>query len=427
MRYFFIFSAIVAAFWLGIYAVEHSQDVTIKYLWNDNPMSVSLTSTALLFSSVLGLVGLYLLFTVLKTLFGLRARLRNRRISKLSNKAKQELTQGLVHFTEGHWEQSEQQLLNSITHSETPLVNYLAAARAAHMQEAYARRDTYLKKASEQGEGAHIAVAVSQAEMQYSCGQTEQARATLIHLRETAPTHPYANKLLAKVYYHQEDWGKLFELLPELNKLELIKEKDRQLYEVTALTGIFQTLAHKKDVAKLTSLWKKLPADIRSKPQAILLYCKALSQSEENATSDKLLLTSINKLWDEKLIERYGLIEHSKLGVAIKQAEKWLIEHENSPMLLLALARLHRKYQLWGKSKTYYNASLNIAPSAAVYLEFAELLEELEEDENAQTCYQYGLRYSIHKKGGILTLKSNAIADPKLAVVPEADKELYSI
>jgi len=427
MRYFFIFAAIVGAFWLGIYAVEHSQDITIKYLWNDNPMSVSLTSTTLLFSAILGLIGLYLLFTLLKGIFGLRARLKNRRLTKLSSKAKQEMTQGLVHFTEGHWDQSEKLLINSISHSETPLINYLAAARAAHMQEAYDRRDAYLKKASEQGEGAHIAVAVSQAEMQYSCGQTEQARATLIHLREVAPKHPYANKLLAKVYYQQEDWGKLFELLPELNKLELIQEKDRKKYEITALTGFFQTLAHKKDAGKLNTFWKKLPADIRAKPTAILLYCQALSDAGEPVTSDKLLLSSISKQWDEKLIERYGLIEHKKLNAAIKQGEKWLVDHENSPMLLLTLARLHRQYQLWGKSKTYYNANLNIAPSTPVYLEFAELLEELKEHENAQICYQYGLRYSIHKKGEILSLTLEKAADPKLAIVTDAGDDIYSI
>jgi HemY protein len=370
---------------------------------------------------------LYLLVAILKAIFGLRKRLKKRKFAKLTETAKQEMTQGLVQFTEGHWEQAEKLLINSIAYSETPLINYLAAARAAHIQEAYDRRDKYLKKASEQGEDAHIAVAVSQAEMQYSCGQTEQARATLIHLREIAPKHPYANKLLAKVYYKQEDWNNLFELLPELNKLSLINDNDRKKYEVTALTGIFQTLANKKDVAKLQGLWKKLPADIRAKPQAVLLYCTALSEAGEQASSDKLLVSTLNKQWDEKLIERYGQIEHKKLNVAIKQAEKWLLEHETSPMLLLALARLHRNHQLWGKSKTYYNASLNIAPSASAYLEFAELLDELGETENAQMCYQYGLRYSIHNKGEILNLKAVNHSDPKLAVVPEVDQDIYSI
>ena len=190
MRYLIFFILIVGAFWLGIYAVQHSSDVTINYQWNDNPMSVSLTSTTLLITSILGIVGLYILFSLSKFLFGLRKRLKLRKHAKLATRANQELTKGLVHFTEGHWEQSEKVLLNNVAYSETPLLNYLAAARAAHMQESYDRRDTYLKIASEQGDEAQIAVAVSQAEMQFTSNQLEQSRATLIRLLEVSPKHP---------------------------------------------------------------------------------------------------------------------------------------------------------------------------------------------------------------------------------------------
>jgi HemY protein len=372
-------------------------------------------------------VGLYILFSFSKFLFGLRKRLKLRKQAKLTTKANQELTKGLVHFTEGHWEQSERILLNNVAYSETPLLNYLAAARAAHMQEAYDRRDSYLKIASEQGNDAQIAVSVSQAEMQFSSGQLEQSRATLIHLLEVSPKHPYAIKLLAKVYYQQEDWSNLFSLLPDLDKLSLIKDTDHKKYQTTALTGIFHTLSHKKDINNLQLLWKKLPQALRENSQAVLLYCQALSDAGDENSSNKLLVSQLNKNWDEKLIERYGLIEHSALGNAIKQAEKWLVGNEKSPMLLLALARLHRKYQLWGKSKAYYNSSLNFSPSAAVYLELAEMLEELGEDENAQTCYKLGLKYSIKKKGEILNLKSLRGQDTSLSIVPKTEGDIYSI
>ena len=427
MKYLLLFILIVGAFWLGIYAVQHSSDVTINYQWNNNPMSVSLTSTTLLITSILGIFGLYILFSTLKFLFGLRKRLKLRRHAKLSSKANQELTKGLVHFTEGHWDQSEKTLLNNVNHSETPLLNYLAAARAAHMQEAYDRRDSYLKIASEQGAEAQVAVSVSQAEMQFTSDQLEQSRATLIHLLEVAPKHPYAIKLLAKVYYQQEDWSNLFSLLPDLDTLSLIKEKDHKKYQTTALTGIFHTLSHKKDISSLQTLWKKLPNSIRENSQAVLLYCQALSEAGDETQSNKLLVTQLNKSWDEKLVERFGLIEHDNLGTAIKQAEKWLPENEKSPMLLLALARLHRKYQLWGKSKAYFNSSLNFSPSAAVYLELAGLLEELKEHENAQTCYKLGLKYSIHKRGEILNLKSVRALDPSLSIVPNIEDETYSL
>ncbi len=282
----------------------------------------------------------------------------------------------------------------------------LAAARSAHMQEAYDRRDDYLKTASEEGEEAQVAVAVSQAEMQFSSNQLEQSRATLIRLLEVTPKHPYALKLLAKVYYQQEDWNNLFSLLPDLDKLSLIKEKDNRKYQRTALTGIFHSLARKKDSKSLQALWKKLPNNLYENPEVLLLYCEALNESGDSEKSNKLLIDALAKKPDEKLFERYGLIEHENIGNAIKKAEKWLLDNSKSPMLLLALARLNRNFQLWGKSKSYYNASLNFSPSSAVYLELAELLEELSEHENAQLCYKQGLEYSIHKKGEILNLKA---------------------
>jgi len=424
MRYLILLlSVTIGAFWLGSYAFEHSVDVNIK--WGDWG-SITLTSTTALIAIILGFIAIYVLIALLKTLFGLRKRIRNHRRAKLVKKAKDELTGGLIQFTEGRWDKSEQMLLDSVKFSETPLLNYLAAARAAHMQEAYERRDAYLKAASEQGEEAEVAVAVSQADMQFNSGQFEQARATLVHLLESNPKHPYAIKLLAKVYYQQEDWSNLFDLLPELEKQSLIKKSDLEKFEVTALSGIFHMLAGKKEVSQIQALWKKLPANIREKPKAILLYCKALSEAGDDAASDKFLIAALNKSWDEGLIERYGLIKHQNLGKAIKQGEKWLVEHERSPMLLLALARLNRQYQLWGKSKTFYNSSLNFSPSAPVYLELAELLEELGEHENAEICYKQGLKYSVTNKGETLNLKSNREADPSLAVVPDIEEEIYS-
>ena len=408
MRIIITILLMIAAFWSANYAIKHSVDVVIHW---GKLGSISLTSTSLFIALILAFVCIYFLIALFRFLFGLSKRIRQYRQKRLSAQAQKELTKGLIHFTEGHWQQAEKTLTNNIAYSETPLLNYLAAARAAHMQEAYKRRDVYLKKASEQGKEAQTAVSVSQAEMQYTSGQLEQARATLIHLLEISPKHPYAIKLLAKIYFEQEDWHNLFLLLPELNKQSLINEHDRNKYEATALSGIFMTLAQKQDRHKMQVLWKKLPADIRKKPESILLYCKALSEAGDSKSSDKLLIATLNENWNEALIKRYGQIEHNDLGVAIKRAEKWLEQHKNSPQLLLALARLNRKYKLWGKSKAYYNESLNLSPNAAVYLEFAELLKELGETENAQTCYEFGLKYNITKKGKILNLNQSFLKE----------------
>lgn len=406
MRYFLSFFLIIGLCWLGIYAFQHSSTITIAYQWNNSLWEAEFSSTTLLIAGLLGVFGLLLCFTLIKYLLDLNKRFNNRHIERFSLAAKKDLTKGLINFTEGHWGKSEDLLMSKVDYSETPLLNYLAASRAAHMQQAYDRRDEYLQRASRQGNGAQLAVAVSQAEMQFTSNQLEQSRATLIRLLEDSPKHPYALKLLAKVYFQQEDWNNLFALLPDLKNLSLVDDSDNRKYQNTAITGIFQSLSEKKDIPNINALWQQLPENIQEDPEYLLLYCRALSVSGENEKSDKLLFDKLSNSPNEKLFERYGLIEHKSTEEAIKQAEEWLIDNDKSPMLLLSLARLYRSSELWGKSKSYYNQSLNFSPSSPVYLEFAELLEELSEHENAEICYKQGLNYSIYNKGEILNIKA---------------------
>ncbi|MCG7870093.1 MAG: heme biosynthesis protein HemY, partial [Candidatus Thiodiazotropha taylori] len=56
-------------------------------------------------------------------------------------KAQQALTRGLVELAEGRWKVAERHLTRFATQSETPLLNYLAAARAAQLQGEHERRD----------------------------------------------------------------------------------------------------------------------------------------------------------------------------------------------------------------------------------------------------------------------------------------------
>ena len=51
-------------------------------------------------------------------------------------------------MAEGKWNQAERRLTAHADRAETPLLNYLGAARAAQLQRAYDRRDRYLREAS---------------------------------------------------------------------------------------------------------------------------------------------------------------------------------------------------------------------------------------------------------------------------------------
>ena len=72
----------------------------------------------------------------------------------------------------------------------------------------------------------------------------------------------------------------------------------------------------------------------------------------------------------------------------IQQAEAWLEQHPSDPNLLLALGRLCRRQQLWGKARSYLEASLSVWASAIAHIELARLLTALEESEAAQRHFE---------------------------------------
>ncbi len=403
MMFYLVISLILIALlvWLGQLVLAHPGIATITWgVW-----SLEMKTATLAVLVLLACVGFYLLVSLLRHGFGMRRSFSRFRAARLGSKANRALTRGLIQLTEGHWDKAEKLLVDHAPYSDTPLLNYLAAARAAHMREAYERRDELLKQAIESDSKANVAVGVSQAEMQFGSGQLEQAQATLIRLRELSPKHPYVLKLLAKVLYRQENWDTLLGLLPDLAKQNLLKNDDMVKVQGATLKAMFQHYAKGGQTDKLQAMWKKLPTPIRDNHEAIVLYAQALHAAGDDLACNSFISNILSKRWDDGLADLYGRTQHHSLGNTIQQAEKWqLSQPANNPALLLLLARLYNQQKLWGMAKSYYEASLNQAPNTEGYLELAELLETMKEPENAQRCYRMGLRYCIRAAGEKLNL-----------------------
>ncbi|MGB0845264.1 MAG: heme biosynthesis HemY N-terminal domain-containing protein [Thiolinea sp.] len=350
-------------------------------------------------------------------LFGLRKRLLSMRQASLSSKASVSLTQGLIQLAEGHWEKAEKLLMRYVDHSETPLLNYLTAARSAHMQQNPERRDELLRKAIASDSKAQVAVGVSQAEMQLSDAQLERAHATLVNLREIAPQNAYVLKLYAKTLFRQQNWDQLLDLLPELLQHNLLDSDSRNMQEVKAATlqGVFTKYAKREQGDKLQGLWKKIPRAIRQQPKTKALYAQALHQAGADEACAAFIISSNNKVWDNTLAGLYGKLQHKDLSAATQQAEKWLIKQADNPVSLLLLARLYQQQSSWQRAKSYYKASLNQSPDTEAYLEFAEMLEVMGERENAEQCYRIGLRYGIRNTGERLVLSNSNRPSLKVA------------
>jgi HemY protein len=421
---YLVFTTLIAIILTGlVYSILQATGVTVITF---NAWSIEIKTSLLLLVSVASFLSFYVILRVLIYFFSIRSRLQQMNKRRRRNKAGKELIQGLLLFAEGHWKKAEKRLLNNANYNETPVTNYLMAARAAHLQEAYERRDELLKQAIDLDDKADIVVSVSQAEMQMDSQQVAQAQATLLRLYDLSPNHPHITKLLAKIYYKQKNWAALFELMPILLKQKALKEADIKKLKIAAIKGLFDQYANEGQTDKIQTAWKKLPSKVRKRSDAVLLYAESLHSAGAGQLASQILVTKINESWDERLVELYGKLPHTDPIAEGDKAKQWLNSHSENPTLLLTLARLNAQKKLWGKAKSFYENSLNMKPNTAAYLELAQLLQQIGEIDNANTCYRIGLQYCIDNKAERLNLKSdNSLVKKPIQAIDEYD--MYSV
>lgn len=362
-------------------------------LLSHGPWKVEMTLTVATVVLLVGFIGIYYLIRFTVNAWRLPRRMRGWQAERQTHKARAALTRGLIHLEEGQWQAAEQQLIQYVGQADTPLLHYLAAARAAQKQDAHERRDNYLSLAHQSTPGADIAVGLTQAELQLNHRQMEQALATLTHLRQLAPKHNYVLKLLMKLYIELRDWRQLLELLPALLKHAVLSNTQADAMEARAYIELLSASGAKsRSTAALHELWNSIPKRLRTNEDVLISYAGELRAREEESACEVLLREALKKNWYEKAAQLYGLVAGQDTAMQLVHAEAWLKTHPQNPALLLTLGRLARRNRLWGKARSYLESSLAAAPRTETYQELGTLLEEMNEPGAALENYRNGLR-----------------------------------
>jgi len=305
-----------------------------------------------------------------------------------SARSGQKLTRGLIAVAEGNLARGERLLGRAASTSDSPLFNYLQAARAAHLQGKDDRRDEWLRIAFQEAPEAANAVLLTQAEFQLDRGQYEQALATLRRVEEDTPDHAQALALMARLYYRLEDWDALGKLLPRLRKNAQIPAARLDEWTTQVHRVALQKAA---DADVLDEAWAGIPKKLRTEAALREDYFEGLMRVGLHDRAEKELTTILKSDWQAPLVRLFGLVEATDTTKQLKKAENWLKNRGEDPDLLLAAARLCLRNELWGKARSYLETVISLRPTPEAYREFGALLARMGEVDAAADAYRDGL------------------------------------
>jgi HemY protein len=381
-----LFAGVIAAHFL---AADRGQVLVTFHGWT---LETSVPVLLLL------LVGAYVAVRLIVRLVRMPRNIARAAASMRANRARESFTQGLLALDMGDWERSERLL-----------------GRAADRQNAPDRRDHWLELAAEQKAGGTTAALLTRAEALYADEEYELALQTLEELLEASPDKPRALALQAQAMAEVGDWGHVLALIPRLRKLRALPVYEIDALELRAHERALAAAVDRGDATRVRTAWSTIPREVSGRIELQRAYAGALAEAGDGAGAEEVIRQALKVNWDEDLVERYGMLESGDPGQQLSRAEAWLPDHPDDGVVLLALARLCMRNELWGKARSYLEASLAVEPSVEAYELYGRLLEQLGERERAADVFRAGLAHATTQPDS----GTAALPAPNADVAPE--------
>ncbi len=304
---------------------------------------------------------------------------------------------GLLECVEGYYESAEKNIAKAIPNAELPLIDYLIGAYCANQLEEPELRDEYLLNAKNLIPEAATSIHLLKIQWLIAQNQTSQAEAELDALLAEDPYQPRALMLAKELHSKAGHWDALLKITQILRKRKIITPETHEDLQSKAYAAKLMQAANSKDIKTLSACWLAIPSQLQSLPGLVVVYANALIELRQGNKAEEILRDTLKKYWDDHLVECYGLAITNNTEAQLKQAEKWLPDHENDPELLLCLGRLCLRAQLYTKARSYLEASLALAKTPQVYLSLAQLFQGQSDHVKAAEYYAEGLLLSMKK------------------------------
>jgi HemY protein len=275
-----------------------------------------------------------------------------------------------------------------------PGVAALLAARAAHQMRDFERRDLWLERAGAAGEATQAARLVSRAELALEERDYGAARDALRSLHGAGPKHIATSRMLLRAERGNGDWDEVLRLSTQLAKRDAIAPALAEEYKVQATVELLRRAA--ADAPALERRWRAVPDADRTQPRIAAAAAQQATKLGRVRMAREVIEAALDTEWSPQLVSLYGQLPErmeaesrtQEARSRIERGERWLLEHERDAQLLATLGRLCAQAELWGKARSFLEASVSFEEVRAAHLDLARLAERLDQPADAQRHYR---------------------------------------
>jgi HemY protein len=357
----------------------------VMFVYPPHKVEMSLTFFAFMLL-VLFMVG-YLVVRFTFIALRLPEYVREFRSGRAESKGRTAMVEALQAYFEGRYAAAEKAAVRAMELGENSGLNSIVAARAAHEQREFDKRDAYLASAEGKTVGEQTMRLMAKTEFQLDQKQPQSALKSLKELSDSGMhKHIGALSLELKAQQQMRNWDAALEVMDQLEKRNAIdKTVAAQMRQQAWLEKLGSQLP---GLDALRALWKSVPSEFKRRSKIAAAAAQAYGRMGDCQSAQHILADSLNAQWDEELITLFGECHADNNIAQIEQAERWLQQHSDDAGLLLALGKLCMHQQLWGKARGYLDASLSLKTTRAAYQALSQLAERLGEREQALAYLQ---------------------------------------
>lgn len=354
---------------------------------------VELSLNLLLLLIAVAFIVTYLLIRLIVATLSIPDQAKRFRESRQGDVGRAAFMSALKHYFEGRYGKAEKEAREALSRGESPALSAVIAARSAHETRAFDARDRYLAEDVDANAEDDYLRHITRAELMLEEGRYHDALSALRKLPD--PGHTAALRLELKAQQLAKNWDRVAELLPQLEKKRVF---DPAVMNRLKRTSIAESIKRKAvDLPRLRDTWDKVPPDIKIDNGVTRAAAQAFMKFGAHAEAHRIIEGSLRNEWDSQLLALYGEGLGPDAREQIQSAEQWLTERPRDAALLLTLGRLCAHAGLWGKARSYFEASLAVEASHTGHVELARLAERSGDENAAARHYRDALSLSLDR------------------------------